>query len=145
MPAIEGRLDSCDEAKIGVGLSIFTRFDLSAEFMNVGQRLSIPLEKAIRFRKLFVLNADGCNFALLQFTDQPLHVIEIAIAGIPILSRTPNCAEIANPLAHIPAKPASSTICVRSSRCVPRKEIRSALKREVSEIRKIEKVQPCEA
>jgi hypothetical protein len=46
--------------------------------------LGAPIDEAIRLGEEFVFDADRGDVALLQFTDEPLHVIEVAVSRIAI-------------------------------------------------------------
>ena len=80
----KNRLHPSDDAEDCVGLGIFARIDLAAEFINISQRLCITFEETICFGKKFILDTDGGDASLLQFSNQTLHIVKIAIARIAV-------------------------------------------------------------
>jgi hypothetical protein len=89
-PARNKRFDPGDEHEVGVGLAVLARLDLAAEFIHVGQRLTVT-DKGICFREQFVFDAGARDAALTQFCDQPADVIEVAVPGIAVHQDRDRC------------------------------------------------------
>ena len=108
------------------------------------------LDEGVGLGEKLVLDANGCDPALLQLFHQPSHVVKIPVAGIAIeqdrnrvaslmnsttsstcvqlaslLSRTPSAAEIERPLAQMPESRFPQR-CERSGRCAPPSETQAA-------------------
>jgi hypothetical protein len=83
-PAADEGFHSGDNAKVRIGLRIFACLVLAAELLHVCHGLGAPLDETIRLGEEFVFNADRGDVALLQFSDQPLHVIEVAVSCVAI-------------------------------------------------------------
>src|SRR5919106_4817122 len=84
IPTGDQRLDPRHDAEIGVALAVLARLDLTAKLLDIRERLLFTGNKAIGLWEHLVLDADPGDPALLQLSDQAPHVVEVAIAGIPI-------------------------------------------------------------
>ena len=119
-----------------VQLGVLAGLDLAGKFVDVGQVLRLAGDEAVGLGEQLVLEAHADDIALFELADQAAGIVEVAVARVAVeqnrqiavasamnssisrtcvqlaslLSRTPNCADIARPLAQIPAKPASSAI-----------------------------------
>ncbi len=70
--------------KSRIQLRVLCSFDFSAEFVDVGQWLIFATDERVRFWEKFIFNANCGNVTLLQFFNEPSHVVKVAVAGITI-------------------------------------------------------------
>ena len=99
-PARNQCLDTRDDAKSGILLRILAGGDLADELLDVGQRLAFRVQKAIRLRKLLILDADTRDAALLELAHQAAHVVEIAVTGVAV-EQYGQIAGIGHELEHV--------------------------------------------
>jgi len=104
-------LNPDNNGKTVIGQAILAGLYFAAEFFDVGKGLPVA-DKRIGFGEKLVFDTHVGDAALAQLAYYAAHVVEIAIAGIPVepamtsrtwvqdallLSRTPKAAEIASP------------------------------------------------
>src|SRR6187402_1950487 len=99
-PTGDKGLQPCNDHEVGIDLSIFRCFDLSAEFIHVCQRLIFSSYKRVRFWKKLVFYTNRRDVALFQFLNKPAHVVEIAVSSITV-KQNGNSSSIAHEFEHI--------------------------------------------
>src|SRR5205823_11139741 len=82
-PSRYQRLGSRDEAKTIVRLAVFSRSDLPAELVDLGQRLKISDER-VGLREQLVLDAHRRDISLAEFLDESPDVVKVAVAGVAV-------------------------------------------------------------
>ena len=82
-PAGDECLDASDDAEVVVALGVLARLDLPAELVHVRERLVVA-DEAVGLREELVLDADAGDVACLELLDEPAHVVEVAVAGVPV-------------------------------------------------------------
>ena len=75
--------DPRNDAEIVVDLTVLAGLDLAAEFVDVGQRLTIA-DEGICFGKQLVLDADTGDAALAKLADDAPHIVEVAVTRVAV-------------------------------------------------------------
>jgi hypothetical protein len=83
-PAGNERFDARDDGEMFVGLRVFTGFDLAAELIHFGERLTLAVDEAVGFGELLVFDTDAGDAALFELADEATDVVEVTVAGVAI-------------------------------------------------------------